>query len=409
MSRSRLSGLKHLTCALLALAGMLCAAEAGLRIYDSYTGTMRSADLAEPGLTVRSWWTHHSLKPLQRLQVPEPETQETIDIVTSSHGTRGAEVVVPKPPGVYRILCIGDEITLGADVPEAETFCGRLPALLQGHTQLRVEVVNAGVPGYCPLLSYLQLKHALLALQPDLIVLTFDMTDVADDHRYRRFTQIDDAGVPLACPHPELTGRPPKPDDMTRHCLLARWVKCELARLTGTAGASEDLRDIDAPQGQYAWIKDNPPDWSVYVRQALEPIEPLGRTAEQVYARLVVVVCPAPWQVSADATSGAAARAAAGIPPDTLLTSRAPFEVLTTWLRQHNIAACDLSLSFQQAEQPERLFLTNAPRLSRDGHEFVAHHLAAYLLQTIPGIWTDTSPYRSEPPPPTRQALAVPQ
>ena len=34
----------------------------------------------------------------------------------------------------------------------------------------------------------------------------------------------------------------------------------------------EDIRDIDAPQGAYAWLRDDAPDWSLYVDQTLEMI-----------------------------------------------------------------------------------------------------------------------------------------
>src|SRR5437870_7327775 len=65
----------------------------------------------------------------------------------NSHGTRGADFVVPKPAKTIRILSLGDSRTFGWGMNDGETYS----ALLQKHFQeklgasWRVEVINAGV------------------------------------------------------------------------------------------------------------------------------------------------------------------------------------------------------------------------------------------------------------------------
>ncbi|MGH7202792.1 MAG: hypothetical protein ACREJB_19455, partial [Planctomycetaceae bacterium] len=291
----------------------------------------------------------------------------------------------PKPSGTYRVLCLGDEAVLAAEVEELHTFCARLEALLQTRTPLKVEVINAGVPGYCPLLSYLQVRHRLVALQPDLIILNVAMSDVADDRRYRRLTRMDQ-GVPLACPHPELHVSE-SPLFLADQFLLLRWAQCRAADLS-LEDLPEDRSDIDAPAGMSAWLRDDPPDWTVHIEQALSPIGPLQQLADGVYARFFVSVVPAPWQVSPAASSGPGVRSAAGVPDGVVYRSRRPFELIGGELAERQVPFCDPSPSFARVERPERLYLQNAAALSQHGHELYARELANFILRHIPGAWS---------------------
>lgn len=60
----------------------------------------------------------------------------------NSLGLRGPEIQVPKPVGVFRVLLLGDSITLGGRLPEEETFASRLERLLAPE---KAETINAGV------------------------------------------------------------------------------------------------------------------------------------------------------------------------------------------------------------------------------------------------------------------------
>lgn len=73
----------------------------------------------------------------------------------NSLGTRGAEFTAEKPPGVFRILSLGDSRTFGWGVAEAHTYSILLQTAVQstlGPTS-SVEVINAGVNAW----SYPQL------------------------------------------------------------------------------------------------------------------------------------------------------------------------------------------------------------------------------------------------------------
>ncbi len=402
MMRSRLVCIKHITYAVLSLILLGCGLEIGLRVYDSYTGELSTSPDDSP-LSTRCWWSHHRLKPLLDVTEIQPDSGAEIHLLTNSYGLRGSEISVPKPPGVWRVVCLGDETTLAPDVEQGETFCTQLQTLLQSQSRLKVEVINAGIPGYCPLLSYLQAKQSLLALEPDLFIFNFDMSDIADDHQYRRFVRTQ-AGLPLACPHPTLDARSKQADETGRLRLLTPgWCKRHVGLLLNSGENSEDRRDIDTPQGRYAWLRDNPPDWSIYVEQALSPIGLLNELAKQSRSALLLAVVPAPWQIAAGACSGREARDAAGVPVNAIYKSRAPFEILGQYALEKQIPFCDASLVFLRIEHPERLYLHNAPRLSVDGHTWYARVLSRAIVNGGAAPWSNPSPNVS-PGGPIREA-----
>ncbi len=390
MVRSRMSVFKHLFGALWALVFLVCASEFGLRIHAWRAGGANRPDAKNPELTTDCWMAHHRLKPLQTLRIPNHDSDKPVLVRTNSFGLRGPEIAVPKPPGVYRVICLGDERTLAVAVEEQETFCARLEALLQQHTRLRVEVVNAGVPEYCPLLSYLQMKHTLIALQADLYLLNFDMSDVADDHRFRRHTHVNDDGSPLDCSSAVTLASSTSPlERLDEQFLLVKWARTQTGLLPAGDVRPEDLQDIDAPQGRYAWIKDNPPDWDVYIEQAFSPIAQMQNLANGIYARFIVAVAPAPWQVSPQATAASSVRKHWGIGPDIQYKSRRPFELLGSYADAHSIPLFDASAALAQFDQPERAFLDHSPEFSPLGHEWYARQLAQFIFKTVPGLWND--------------------
>ncbi len=88
---------------------------------------------------------------------------------TNNVGFRDEEVVLPKPPGVFRIVCIGGSTTF--EGPRLDwTYPGVLQTRLRAHFNTdRVEVINCGVYG---LDSQGERQRAsdYLALEPDLLI-----------------------------------------------------------------------------------------------------------------------------------------------------------------------------------------------------------------------------------------------
>ena len=96
---------------------------------------------------------------------------------TNSLGFRDEERTLPKPPGVFRILCIG-----GSTTQEGDTNASTYPALLEARLRAafpghEIEVVNAGIPGIATPGHLLRFPD-YIALEPDLVIMHLGVNDV---------------------------------------------------------------------------------------------------------------------------------------------------------------------------------------------------------------------------------------
>lgn len=104
----------------------------------------------------------------------------TEDFRMNNFGFRDADIVMPKPEGCFRILCIGASTTEEGPVNDL-TYPGILEMLLNKHFGFnRIDVVNCGLSGMN------SLKHRMrmgdyLALDPDLIVIYNAVNDICHD------------------------------------------------------------------------------------------------------------------------------------------------------------------------------------------------------------------------------------
>ena len=371
--------LLHLVGSVLLLAAILCGTEVTLRLCESSADDPSSGESLLSTLTVDSQYTHHQLKAVQTTQTQNGDTGASISLKTNSYGLRGAEPTVPKPPGVFRILCLGDESVLAPETAAADCFAEQLRNLLQDRWRRPVEVINAGVPGYCPLLSYLQFKHSLLVLQPDVVILNFDMSDVADDYKYRRHTVVDEAGIPIACSRTVMSNHAQSKTKLIDEFCIGRWCKRKLRDTWLSNDGNDDTPDIANPAFRYAWISDNPPDWSIYIRQTLSSFDHLKMLCAAVETKLIVATYPVPWQVSPSASSGPGVRESVGVARNAHFVGTAPFQILHQYCGAHGIAFVDASATFRNASEPDSLFLATVPRFSAAGHAVYAELLARFV------------------------------
>jgi len=97
---------------------------------------------------------------------------------TNDHGFRGEAVAVSKPPGVRRIVMLGDSITFGNGVAWNQTFSWILQENLNRAASGRsYEVLNLGVTGYNTAQELATLRELGLQFSPDLIVLNVCLND----------------------------------------------------------------------------------------------------------------------------------------------------------------------------------------------------------------------------------------
>lgn len=93
-------------------------------------------------------------------------------LTTSDAGFRGRDVTSPKPPGVYRILGIGDSYMFGQGVSDDETYLARLADPASGQLSgRRVESINLAVPGFNTVMEVELLRERIARLEPDLLLI----------------------------------------------------------------------------------------------------------------------------------------------------------------------------------------------------------------------------------------------
>jgi lysophospholipase L1-like esterase len=95
-------------------------------------------------------------------------------------GLRGPDTTLAKPPGVFRIIGVGDSITFGYGVRVEDTFLKVLEQDLNdsARSNLRYEVLNAGDPstGFEYYTHFIE--HDAQAMHPDLIVVCMALNDI---------------------------------------------------------------------------------------------------------------------------------------------------------------------------------------------------------------------------------------
>ena len=89
-----------------------------------------------------------------------------VEVSVNTLGFRGPETTQTKPPGIRRVLLIGDSTVYGHGVEQEAIFASRLNESLGPS----IEVINLGVPGYSTEQSLNLLDLRGWSLEPDLLV-----------------------------------------------------------------------------------------------------------------------------------------------------------------------------------------------------------------------------------------------
>jgi hypothetical protein len=126
----------------------------------------------------------------------------------NSMGFRDSEHMLAKPPGVKRIVFIGDSFCEAVQVNFEETFIRRLQDLLNAGEATRWEAINIGVGDFGTAQEYIALKEYGLAFDPDVVVQeVFPLNDpcnnglglyrlcLSENDRYRPYYVPSDGGL----------------------------------------------------------------------------------------------------------------------------------------------------------------------------------------------------------------------
>ncbi|HUE38480.1 MAG TPA: GDSL-type esterase/lipase family protein [Candidatus Binatia bacterium] len=100
------------------------------------------------------------------------------DVTLDSRGFRDGEFAEHKAPGTFRILCLGDSWTFGANVAQDDSYPRQLERLLaRRYPAARFEVLNLGVLGYSSFQGKQLMALRAVDWDPDAVVVGFGMND----------------------------------------------------------------------------------------------------------------------------------------------------------------------------------------------------------------------------------------
>jgi hypothetical protein len=125
-----------------------------------------------------------------------PDVQANIR--TNSKGIRAdREIPYEKPPGIKRIVVLGDSFGMGYEVDLKDSFLTKMQENLE-QAGIRCEVVNLSVSGHGNAEELLMLRHEGFRYQPDLVLVAWHVTDLEDNVRSNLFGVRDGRLVGLA-------------------------------------------------------------------------------------------------------------------------------------------------------------------------------------------------------------------
>lgn len=183
------------------LVMLFLTAEMVLRIQEPKTGFLQNYDISRDVLEAfvlyephESW--DHTLKANLNHRVIRNGTEQLVS--TNNLGFRHSrDLEASKPPGVFRIFVLGDSFTEGLSSTGPAVSEWIQEKLSKNNPAVSFEVVNAGVSSESLIPYIIRLRNQIFSLEPDLVVVNVDNSDVRDDSRLIPFTNLDGDGIPL--------------------------------------------------------------------------------------------------------------------------------------------------------------------------------------------------------------------
>ncbi|MBN1879203.1 SGNH/GDSL hydrolase family protein [bacterium] len=95
-------------------------------------------------------------------------------------GFIGPEITLRKSPDVYRVICMGDSVTLGWNSPPGTTYPDYLRIFLNLMSPGMFQVINAGVSGYSSFQGLHDFDQRISRWEPDILVVSYNWNDHGD-------------------------------------------------------------------------------------------------------------------------------------------------------------------------------------------------------------------------------------
>lgn len=368
--RFLLDSLRRLFAAALVIVAVACVVEVVLRWCQPRADEL-TVDQLRPGLPVLpSRTTRFTLPSAWTGFGRHAETGAVTPLRVNSFGLRGDEPCVPKPRGAVRIVCLGDETTIAAGLREEEAYPAQLAERLRGLLGAPVEVINAGLPGGCPLTETILYRQRLAVLEPDVVLVHVDLSDAAEDFACRPTLRLDAQGRPAAVVHATLEVSAGPLARWEQQFAVASWMQGWLR--AEVAGRERPTPFEEFQERLHAWRSNAPLNSAQQSPAVLAPLGHLKELLDRSSTRLVISTCPDAWQ-AAELLRGPTQD------PAVLSALRAPAEALRGAARQWEAPFVDATDAFLADPHPERLYQLRSHRLSVAGHALYADLLARVL------------------------------
>ena len=340
--------------------------------------------------TIATFQTYHPIygffhRPGATGWIVTPEFTSYVRI--NSRGLRDRDLEVPKPPGTYRVLMLGDSLVEGAQVPLENTVAKRLEVELQATNGSKIEVVNAGNAGFGTGQELLFLEHDGPTYEPDLVVLVFFVdNDLADNgFAVSRERKLDTTRRPFFVPDGRgglelrpFSAPPPDPFGGLRSGLRQVSLLYNVAENLVLTREARDHENQQIGKNRPTYQVESPPEWQEAWQVTELLIARMRDTAREMGIQLVLVVAPSSSQVSEQAwrvlVSGDSQARAARYDPE------APNRRLAVIAERTGVKLLDLLPPIRAAAaEGARPYFPDDGHWTNQGHAVGAREITAYL------------------------------
>lgn len=282
-----------------------------------------------------------------------------VEVRVNGKGVLGPELTYEKEDGVFRILYLGDSVTFGMSMSRYEyTFPDVSRVVLERRNGIKVEAINAGVPGYSTWQANSYLVAEGTKYNPDLIVLGYCLNDITEPFFLTQFGGTGEGMHVNAIASSFL-------EKLVRESSLVQWISRVGARIrfgkdVQAAAAREENQAVET---LIEW-----PDSSRFAegwKKAFNDLEQLYKFAGE--RNIPVVLAIFPW------TSQFADLEKFG----------GPQEKLTQHAREHGVPVVDFLPVFSKMMKdngttPEKYFI-DADHFSEEGCRVVGETIADFV------------------------------
>lgn len=341
---------------------------------------------------------HHRLIPDSWSEMNTSEFQYTQRV--NQLGLRGAEVTTEDSGQVCRILMLGDSFTMGKGVRDDQTFSVLLQDMLNSANppgSRRVEVLNAGVDSYSPVLCLLRLRQLQPVVKPQVVVLNFDMSDLLQEQAYRKIASFDQNGDVIA-----VAGRAEDlslvhPDGMRG---VKAWIRQHLFVTRLLVHWLDQMNRAGKPVTVETVVETANPE---LLQHTLDP-DALNREAQwdavfDSFCRIrdycsthqiELVLTTYPWGHQVDESEWSLGRRA--FLPDKFLVSDKSAIAVEKFAAEEGIRMVNAFEAFRRASRKKRLYFDRDMHWTAEGHRVMANELAVCLAPLVDQVLKSAHP-----------------